>query len=177
MLQRGGLKRHLIGERGGRVRTRHSFWRHDLWWFLGVLGLDLFSKQLVLILMEPGSMRPIFPFFNLVHVQNKGISFGLFQAGSTGELFLLIGIALGILLLLTLWYQTCYEPWVCRALVLISAGAVGNLLDRLRHGGVIDFLDFYLGNWHFPAFNVADSAITLGAMVLILLQFQEKKHT
>ena len=174
--QSNGLKKKLLRKTALRVNQSHSFLRHDMWWFFSVLGLDLFSKQLVLKLIPLGSVHYLLPFFNIVHVQNKGISFGLFPAGSPAAVFLLIGVTLGILLFLLLWYRTCYISWVCRGLVLISAGAVGNLLDRFRHGGVVDFLDFHLQGWHFPAFNVADSAITLGAMILILFQFLEKKR-
>jgi signal peptidase II len=159
-----------------RVR---SFWRQDFWIFLCVLAMDQASKQAILAWIPRLFHHILTSFFNVVHVQNKGISFGLFPAGSREGMFLLVAISLGILLFLGIWYQGSKDPWTCRGLACIMAGAVGNMIDRLLYGGVIDFLDFHLGELHFPAFNVADTAITLGAMILILMQLLEssrKRH-
>lgn len=111
---------------------------------------------------------PVMSFVNLVMVWNKGISFGLFQSGSKLASMLLIGIALSLSMGMTIWLALSRSAWVSFALSLVIGGAVGNMIDRIRFGAVADFIDFYVGDWHWPAFNVADSAIVLGAFILIL---------
>jgi len=134
-----------------------------------VLVLDQFTKVLVLGAFQLGDSTPITSFFNLVRVHNHGAAFS-FLAGAGGwQRWFFTGIGL---------FATVFIVWLLRsnggqrlfafALANILGGAVGNVIDRLQHGYVVDFLDFYVGRWHFPAFNVADSAITLGAICLIL---------
>lgn len=114
-------------------------------------------------------------FFDIVHTENKGMAFGLFSDGeSTFRTVLLVGVASVVLVFVgvTLWRQPRELPASQRfsrfALALIFGGAVGNLYDRLFRGSVTDFLDVYIGSHHWPAFNVADSAITVGALLLAL---------
>ena len=134
--------------------------------FVVVVALDLVTKMLALRGIEPGTSIEILPFFNLVLVWNTGISFGLLQ-GDRGP-WLLIGLALAIsaVLVVWLWREERLRPRL--ALWLILAGAVGNVVDRLRYGAVVDFLDFHLAGYHWPAFNVSDSAIFVGAAVLLI---------
>ncbi len=107
-------------------------------------------------------------FFDLVHVHNTGAAFSLFADQTGWQRFFFLGLALvATAVILRLLGKTAGRPLFSAALALILGGALGNVIDRIRYGYVIDFLDFHLGAWHFPAFNVADSAITLGAALLI----------
>jgi signal peptidase II len=120
---------------------------------------------------------PLTGFFNLVHVHNTGAAFSLFadQPGWQRGFFLTVAVV-ATAVILYLLRRTRGQPLFCGALALILGGAVGNLVDRVRYGHVIDFLDFYLGTWHWPAFNVADSAITLGAGMIIWDSFRKGKQ-
>jgi signal peptidase II len=108
----------------------------------------------------------VLPFFNLVTVWNYGVSFGMFSTGvaSTAWIFSLVALAISGALLV--WLLRSDRVLLTTALGLIVGGAVGNIIDRLRFGAVFDFLDFHAFGWHWPAFNVADSAITIGVAVL-----------
>ena len=133
---------------------------------LAVIILDQLTKQLILTqLVAPIAVTG---FFNLVLVWNRGISFGMLgRLGDHGP-WLLVGFALivGIVLLLLLARE---QRWLSRlAFGLVLGGAVGNAVDRLRFGAVIDFLDVHALGYHWPAFNVADSAIVVGAGLLVL---------
>ena len=133
-----------------------------------VPGGDLASKLMVLSYFEQGGQAfAVTPFFNLVLVFNPGISFGLFQ--NLGGPWILIALTALITAGLLIWLLR--DKGLGRsgsvALGLAIGGAIGNLIDRLRLGAVVDFLDFHLAGFHWPAFNVADSAISI-AMVLIL---------
>ena len=112
-------------------------------------------------------------FFNLVPAENKGISFGLFQSEGAGML-LIVGLALAISVGLGVWLHRSRSRWQACALGLVIGGAIGNVVDRLRLGWVIDFLDFHGGGYHWPAFNLADSAITVGVVMLIVHGFLMK---
>ena len=125
-----------------------------------------------------GERLQITGFLNLVLVYNKGAAFSMFADASGWQTPLLIVFALvaaGIVG--TLIVKNPHKRLLCLGLALILAGAIGNLIDRLRYGHVVDFLDFHALGWHWPAFNVADSAITIGAVLLILegLVHQEKR--
>lgn len=133
-----------------------------------VLLFDQLSKWWVVgHLMQPPKPIPLTPFFNLVMVWNRGVSFGLFNSPATGQWFL-IGVAVALTVVLLVWLRRADGARVALALGLVIGGAVGNIIDRLRYGAVADFLDFYWGSWHWPAFNIADSAIVVGACILIL---------
>ena len=109
-------------------------------------------------------------FFNLVYVLNPGAAFGfLANASAAFRYIFFIGITI-IAIALIIYYLVKNRSGgviIALSLTLIFAGAVGNLIDRIRFGAVVDFLDFYAGTWHWPAFNVADSAITTGAVLMI----------
>jgi len=113
----------------------------------------------------PGIMIDVLPFFNLTMVWNQGVSFGLFQNDNPWPLTIMAAIIAG---LFSVWLARA-KDWVeVVALSMIIGGAIGNIIDRLHFGAVADFFDFYIGDWHYPAFNMADSFITVGIITLIV---------
>ena len=133
-----------------------------------VVVTDQASKAWMMdLLLEPPRIIVIAPFFNLVPVWNKGISFGMMQAHESWAAWGLIGIALAITVTLSFWLATSRRPAEAVALGLIIGGALGNVADRVRFGAVFDFLDVHAAGWHWPAFNVADAGISVGAVSLI----------
>ena len=140
-----------------------------------VVALDQWSKAAVSAALHYGETVAVAPFFNLVLVHNKGAAFS-FLSGASGwqrEFFIAItAVAMTVIV----WMMRRYREEIlfCWGLASIAAGAVGNLIDRVLYGHVIDFLDFHLAGWHFWAFNLADSAITLGAGLLILDSFRPR---
>lgn len=134
-----------------------------------VLLLDQLSKITILKLFHYGESRPVTGFFNLVLVYNKGAAFSfLADAGGWQRwFFTLLGVVVGGFIVWLLYRHTGQKLF-CLAVSLILGGAIGNVVDRVLYGHVIDFLDFHWRNMHFPAFNVADCAITVGAVLLIL---------
>jgi signal peptidase II len=136
-----------------------------------LLLLDQGSKWLVAGSLRLGEVRSIVPgVFNLTHLQNRGAAFGLFaDSGSPAVRALLIAFSVAALaLVLYLLGRGVSSRWTGWGLGLILGGALGNLVDRLRAGSVVDFLDFHLGGYHWPAFNLADSAVVLGALLLMI---------
>ncbi len=146
---------------------------------LGV-ALDQITKLLVVQHMPLGSQIPVIQsFFNLVHVHNRGAAFGLLSNLSPqfAWLFFIATTALVLLVVGILWWRLPESDWpAALGYSLIMTGALGNFIDRVRLGEVIDFLDFYLGRHHWPAFNVADSLVCLGAGVLIWVVLTEGKE-
>lgn len=145
-----------------------------------ILVLDLLSKWLIMAQMELWESRPIIAgFFDLVYATNRGAAFGfLNRVDITWQTAFLIVVNLAAVALMfhILHRASDRETFLIIGLGLILGGALGNLADRLRFGVVVDFLDFYVGNWHWPAFNVADIGISLGAFCLILSLYQKKPH-
>ena len=134
-----------------------------------ILVLDQLTKVLILGAFQLGDSSPVTAFFNIVRVHNAGAAFS-FLAGASGWqrwFFTGIGVAATVFIVYLLKAHPGQKLF-CFALACILGGAVGNVIDRLVHGHVIDFLDFHWAGWHFPAFNVADSTITIGAVCLIL---------
>ena len=139
-----------------------------------ILILDQASKWVVLnYLMVPPHTIPITSYFNIVLVWNRGVSFGLLSSNSPYGVWILTSIALGFSGILTRWIWQSETKLIAAGFGLILGGAVGNLTDRLRFGAVTDFLDFHAFGWHFWAFNIADSAITVGVTVILLEYLQE----
>ena len=125
-----------------------------------------------------GEHENVTSFFNIVLIYNRGMSFGLFNSGGGLNALLLSAAAGAIVAVLAYWLSRVEKPLLAIAIGLIIGGAVGNVIDRIRFGAVVDFLDFHVGSWHWPAFNVADSAIVVGALLLlseIFLSPQEEK--
>ncbi len=139
-----------------------------------VILLDRITKQLIEARVRDWDIIPVIPgLFQIVHTRNTGIAFGLFsEAGSNGGNSVLIVFSFAVMIFVgwMLWTaaRTLSEHWTLpAALALVLGGAAGNLYDRIAFGSVTDFLDFFWGTHHFPVFNVADSAITIGAFLLL----------
>ncbi|MEN9770477.1 MAG: Signal peptidase [Pseudomonadota bacterium] len=140
--------------------------------------LDQLTKVLILGAFEHGHTTAVTSYFNLVRVHNSGAAFS-FLAGASGWqrwFFTAIGVAAKVFIVYLLRAHPGQKLF-CFALACILGGAVGNVIDRLLHGYVVDFLDFHWGGWHFPAFNLADSAITLGAICIILDELLRVRRT
>ncbi len=134
-----------------------------------VAVLDQLSKWwIVESVMDPPRTIEVTGFFNLVLTYNPGISFGLLNTDSALVPWLLSGLAVAIVIGLVFWLRRIEGHWPGVAVGFIIGGAVGNVVDRLRLGKVIDFLDLHWAGLHWPAFNLADSAITVGVAVLLV---------
>ena len=134
-----------------------------------VILLDQLAKITVSKLLTLGDSMPVNSFFNLVLAYNRGAAFSLFadQSGWQRHFFTIIALLVAVYIIYLI-YNNSSQRLFCSALALVLGGALGNVLDRLMYGHVIDFLDFYYAGNHFPAFNLADSAICLGAGLFIL---------
>ena len=131
-----------------------------------VILADQASKWAIArLVLEPPQVIELTPFFNLVAAWNTGVSFSMLQG--TGPWLLILG-ATGVRVAVFVWLTKLTTPLPALAVGLVIGGALGNVIDRVRLGAVFDFLDFYLGNWHWPAFNLADSAISVGVVLLLL---------
>lgn len=141
-----------------------------------VLALDQITKT-VAVSAFAGKVIEVLPFFNLVLVWNRGISFGLFNEHSAYGAYLLIALALVIVAFFIAWLRKTDHKPVQIAICVVIAGALGNVIDRLIYGAVVDFLDFHAFGYHWPAFNIADSAVVLGiAFILADSIFFEPKR-
>jgi signal peptidase II len=149
-------------------------------WFClsaAVVVLDYVTKVAVLASFAPGESRALAPFFNLVLVFNKGAAFSFLASAQGWQTFFFAAIAIVASVVISFLIVKSRGRTLFRAgLALILGGALGNLYDRLVYGKVVDFLDFHAAGWHFPAFNVADSAITVGAGILILESFLHREE-
>jgi signal peptidase II len=143
-----------------------------------VVLLDQVSKAWVLASFRYMESLVVTPFFNLVLVYNSGAAFSFLADAGGWQKWFFIVLALGISAwLLSLLRQHADERLLPLALSLILGGAIGNVIDRLRFDAVVDFLDFHLAGYHWPAFNVADSAITVGVVLMLWHQFRYGKET
>ncbi len=134
-----------------------------------VVLLDQLTKITMIRLLAFGQSDPVTSFFNLVMVYNKGAAFSFLSDQSGWQRYFFTGISvLASLFILWMLKRNPTQRLFCWALALILGGAIGNLIDRVAYGHVIDFLDFHIAGWHWPAFNVADSAITVGALLFVL---------
>ena len=150
-------------------------WR---WFALAALVVlaDQATKALVLARFTLGERLELAPFFNLVLVYNKGAAFSFLSEAGGWQKPLLVAFAVAAAAIVTtMILRRPGERLLCTGLALILGGALGNVIDRLRFGEVVDFLDFHAAGWHWPAFNVADSAITVGAALLILEGFVRRE--
>lgn len=142
-----------------------------------VIALDQLSKWWILTsVMAPPRVIPLTSFFNLVLVHNRGVSFGLFGSAPHWLPWALALFAVLISAALAIWLRRTDSHLLAAALGLVIGGALGNVVDRVRYGGVVDFLDFHFAAFHWPAFNVADTAITLGVGLLLLDALKSPSH-
>jgi signal peptidase II len=146
-----------------------------------VVTLDQITKAVITEkLFMYGSHKVIDGFFSLVYVMNPGAAFGFLAEAPEIFRYLFFISVTALAILLIIYYilkSKSQDVLIVISLTLIFGGAVGNLIDRIRFGAVVDFLDFYIGAWHWPAFNVADSAISVGAVLMILEMVVNRKKT
>ena len=145
----------------------------SLWPWLGIalviILFDQFTKTLILGHFELGDSRTVTSFFNVVRVHNTGAAFSFLAGASGWQRSFFVGLgAVATVFIVWMLRRHGEQRLFCWALSLILGGALGNVIDRLLHGYVVDFIQVHYGGWYFPSFNVADSAITIGAGLLIL---------
>jgi signal peptidase II len=149
-------------------------------WFavsLAIVVVDQLTKWVVLGRFAPGEHLQLTDFFNLVLVFNRGAAFSFLSDAQGWQTPVLIIFALAAAVIVSvLLARSPGRRLFCAGLALILGGALGNVIDRLRFGHVVDFIDLHAGSWHWPAFNVADSAITVGAALLILDGFMHHER-
>lgn len=144
-----------------------------------VVVLDQGTKWLAEALLEPYRAVPVMPLLNWTLMYNEGAAFS-FLAGAGGwQRWFFIGFAALMTLVLTVWLLRLPvgDRLTALALSLIVGGAVGNLIDRVLTGRVVDFIDVYYGTWHWPAFNIADSAISIGVVLMLILAMRKEPQT
>ena len=145
------------------------------WLGLSLLAviLDQVSKLVLVSSMQLYQSIPITSFFKLTYVRNTGAAFSFLSEAGGWQRWFFAGLAIIISMVIAVWLTRLkqHETVLAVALSLVLGGAIGNLIDRLAYGYVIDFLDVYYENWHWPAFNIADSAITLGVVLMLLESF------
>lgn len=142
-----------------------------LFWLMAALAIALDQASKLAVLAAAGSPAwriEVTGFFDLVLVYNRGVSFGMLGGlGHAWQPYLLAGLAIAVAIGLAFWGVRRSGPWMAAALGLIAGGALGNAIDRLRIGAVVDFLDFHAAGYHWPAFNIADSALFLGVAYIL----------
>ena len=147
---------------------------------LVTLAADQATKEIVLrYLTKAGSIVPVIDdFFRLVMVWNRGVSFGLLGGDKALPPWLLSSVAVAVCIGLVVWLRRTAQRLTGWGIGLVMGGAIGNVIDRARWGAVFDFADFHVRQWHWPAFNVADSAIVVGVgLMLIDSLIGEREHT
>lgn len=141
-----------------------------LWLSAAVIVADQASKLAATTYLDPYQSVAVVPFVNLTLMYNTGAAFSFLSTAAGWQRWFFTAVALIVSAILVVWLKRLRpgETWLAVALSLILGGAVGNVWDRLSLGHVVDFIDLYVGSWHWPAFNIADSAITVGAAMLII---------
>ncbi|WNN45006.1 MULTISPECIES: signal peptidase II [Winslowiella] len=144
-----------------------------LWLVLVVIVVDFASKQWIMDNLMLHQSVPVMPYFNLFYAHNYGAAFSFLADKGGWQRWFFAGIAIAIVVaLLVMMYRTSASQKLNNiAYALIVGGAIGNLFDRSYHGFVVDFIDFYVGDWHFATFNIADCAICIGAALIVLEGF------
>ena len=154
------------------------------YWIFGLLAgivvvLDQVTKYMIYTGMRLHDSFPVIDgFFNITYVRNPGAAFGFLSTAHPSfraVFFICVTVAAVVLILYYLRISRAKSLALAASLALILGGAIGNLIDRVRFGEVVDFLDVYVGAHHWPAFNVADSAITVGAVLLVLGMMKKKR--
>ena len=141
-----------------------------LWLSAGVLLLDQLTKRIVDVWMDLYQTIELIPFFQLTYLRNQGAAFSFLSQAGGWQRWFFVGLSITASFGITWWLRQLpsNRRWEAAAWALVLGGAIGNLIDRIAYGYVIDFLDIFYRDWHWPAFNVADSAITLGVGMLLI---------
>lgn len=151
------------------VKKNKKAW---FWIFLSlaIIVCDQLAKLIVLKNFTEQTIVHALPFLNFILRFNSGASFSFLGDASGWQVYLLSSISIIVSIALVIWLSRLSrsEWWIATPISLVLGGALGNLIDRLRYGFVIDFIDFHIGNWHFATFNIADSAVCVGATWLVL---------
>lgn len=143
---------------------------------LAVFALDLITKYYASTLLDYAIPVEVMPSFNFTLLHNTGAAFSFLATQSGWQRWFFISLATIVSLALVRWLQTLRDDrWLAISIALILGGALGNLYDRITLGYVVDFLHFYWNDYHFPAFNIADTAISIGAAMMILDLFRNKE--
>ena len=145
-----------------------------LWCSFAVVVLDQATKIAAQTWIDPAASIELAPMLDLVIAYNTGAAFSILSTAGGWQRWLFIGLAVAICAFIVHWLRDLPRGarWTPLALSLILGGAAGNVIDRVRIGAVVDFIDFHVGGWHWPAFNVADSAICVGAALLVTGAFR-----
>jgi signal peptidase II len=148
-----------------------------LWLAALSLGLDQASKLAIDKSFQLYESIAVVPFFNLTYVHNTGAAFSFLSEAGGWQRWFFAALAIVMSTIMTLWLTRLkeHETLLAVSLSLILGGAIGNLIDRLAYGYVIDFLDVYYQTWHWPAFNIADSAITIGVALMLVESFKSQE--
>ena len=145
-----------------------------LWLSVGIISLDQSSKLLAVKYLSFEQPKVILPVFNLTLAYNTGAAFSFLNEGAGWQRWLFIGVALLVSLIMLIWLiQLKNKKWLAMAIGLIVGGALANLWDRLTIGYVIDFIQLHIQQWSWPIFNIADSAVFIGALILIIDAFRK----
>jgi signal peptidase II len=149
------------------------------WVSLLVIVLDQITKWLATANLQMFQPVEVMPLFNLTLMHNTGAAFSFLSDAGGWQRWFFSVLAIGVSIFILFWMKKLqrHETITAVALALVLGGALGNVIDRVRFGYVVDFIDVYIGDAHWPAFNIADSAITIGAVLLIWMSFRssEKK--
>lgn len=148
-----------------------------LWLTFLILFIDLTTKQLILNNFQLEESMPLIPFLNLSYAKNPGAAFNFLSNNGTGWKYwflIFVAISVSILLIIMMYRQNINNKLSNIAYSLIISGALGNVYDRLKYGFVVDFIDFYVSDWHWPVFNIADIAICTGSTIIIFDGFSKK---
>jgi len=149
-----------------------------LWLSAFVVALDQGTKWLAEATLDPYQALPLVPLLNFTLMYNDGAAFSFLAEAGGWQRWMFAGFALVISVALVIWLLRLgsNERLTAAALALVVGGAIGNVIDRIHTGRVVDFVDFFVGDWHWPAFNVADSAIALGVVLLLLANFRQGRR-
>ena len=150
-----------------------------LWLSALVIVIDQITKRIVDTTMQLYQSIELIPYFQLTYMRNQGAAFSFLSGAGGWQRWFFIGLAVIASVFICFWLKKLNrsQRWEAIAWSLVLGGALGNLIDRILYGYVIDFLDVYVGDWHWPAFNVADSAITVGVVMLVLASFKPQPRS
>ncbi|MEW6353582.1 MAG: signal peptidase II [Pseudomonadota bacterium] len=150
-----------------------------LWLSALIIALDQWTKNLASELLRPHEPVAVSPFFNLTLMHNTGAAFSFLsqEDGWQRWFFIVLAVAVSVVIIVWMHRLATHEKWLAAALALMVGGALGNAWDRVQHGYVVDFIQLYYKTFYWPAFNVADSAITVGAVMLIVESFRGAKKS